>query len=97
MSARTCHRQKSQQQFGARNQPVDIDETEVGRIRLKLHRLMAKKISGNPEFKRNVENMRRTLSNLGGETKLRQEVLKKTLEHRMSQLEIEDSENNVSH
>ena len=92
MAARTCHRQKAQDIYGVKKQNLEIDETEVGQVRLKLHRLMSKRMSNNPEFKRNVENMRRTLSTLGGETKLRQEVLKKTMEHRMSKMTLENED-----
>ena len=92
MAARTCHRQKAQDTYGVRKQTIDIDETEIGQVRLKLHRLMAKRMAGDGEFKSNVENMRRTLSGIGGESKLRQEVLRKTMEHRMSKLTVENGE-----
>ena len=84
MSARTNQRKRSSVLFDARIQSVDVDETERGRVRVKLHRVMKKRMSENPEFKDNIENMRLTLSNLGGETKLEQEIMRKTLNLRMN-------------
>jgi hypothetical protein len=38
---------------------MDIEDTDIGRIRIKLSRLMANKTSGITAFKREVEKMRK--------------------------------------
>ena len=84
MSARTNQRNRSSKLFDARYQIVDVDETEEGQVRVKLRRLLKKRMSESQEFRGNIENMKKTLSNLGGETKLRQEIAGKTLNPRMN-------------
>ena len=84
MSARTNQRNRSSKLFDARNQSVDVDETEESQVRVKLRRLLKKRMSESQEFSGNIENMKKTLSNLGGETKLRQEIAGKTLNPRMN-------------
>jgi len=57
MAAQTEHRRKMSKFYAAQEGDIDIEDTEIGRVRIKLSRLMAKKMSGNPAFKRRVENM----------------------------------------
>lgn len=52
MAAQTEHRKKMSKFFAAQEGDIDIEDTEIGRVRIKLSRLMAKKMSGNPSFKR---------------------------------------------
>ncbi|KAH3830279.1 hypothetical protein DPMN_103520 [Dreissena polymorpha] len=52
MAAQTEHRKKMSKFYAAQEGDVDIEDTEIGRVRIKLSRLMAKKMSGNPAFKR---------------------------------------------
>lgn len=38
--------------YAAKEYHGDVTDTEIGRVRLKLSRLMAKEMSGNPAFRR---------------------------------------------
>ena len=76
MAAQTEHRKKMSKFYAAQGGEIDVEDTEIGRVRIKLSRLMAKKMSGNPAFKRSVEMMQ-SLLNSGGEAKLAQKISKK--------------------
>ncbi|KAH3830297.1 hypothetical protein DPMN_103537 [Dreissena polymorpha] len=80
MAAQTEHRKKMSKFYAAQEGDVDIEDTEIGRVRIKLSRLMAKKMSGNPAFKRSVKMMQELVKQ-GGESKLAQK-LSISLEHR---------------
>ena len=73
MAAQTEHRRKMSKFYAAQDQDVDIEDTEIGRVRIKLSRLMAKKMSGNPAFKRSVEQMQSLISS-GGVSILQEKV-----------------------
>lgn len=51
MAAQTHHRRKMSKFYAAQEGDIDVEDTEIGRVRIKLTRLMAKKMSGNPAFK----------------------------------------------
>ena len=91
MSARTKQLRRSSKLFDARHQNVDVDETEEGRVRVKLRRLLKKKMSESQEFKDKVENMRKTLTDMGGVTKLQQELSGKTSNIGKSPSVLEDT------
>ena len=91
MSARTKQLRRSSKLFDARHQKVDVDETEEGRVRVKLRRLLKKKMSESQEFKDKVENMRKTLTGMGGVTKLQQELSGKTSNIGKSPSVLEDT------
>ncbi|KAL5011893.1 hypothetical protein ScPMuIL_010444 [Solemya velum] len=55
------HRKKLSKMYLASANDEDVEETEVGRVRVKLQRLMAKKMKGNPEFKSKVEQFQCSL------------------------------------
>lgn len=74
MAAQTEHRKKMSKFYAAQEGDVDIEDTEIGRVRIKLSRLMAKKMSGNPAFKRRVEQMKLLLHEHGGEKKLAEKM-----------------------
>ena len=69
MAAQTEHRKKMSKFYAAQEGDIDIEDTDIGRVRIKLSRLMAKKMSGNPAFKRSVEMMQKMLEH-GGESRL---------------------------
>lgn len=73
MAAQAEHRKQVGKFLAAQEKDMDIEETEVGRIRIKLTRLMSKKMSGNPTFKREVENMKHII-HLQGETKFAEKM-----------------------
>lgn len=73
MAAQTEHRKKMSKFYAAQEGDIDIEDTEIGRVRIKLSRLMAKKMSGNPAFKRSVELMQKLLEQ-GGESRLAQQL-----------------------
>lgn len=79
MAAQTEHRRKMSKFYAAQEGDIDIEDTEIGRVRIKLSRLMAKKMSGNPAFKRSVEQMQKMLEQ-GGESRLAQK-LSESLSH----------------
>jgi hypothetical protein len=74
MAAQTEHRKKMSKFYAAQEGDVDIEDTEIGRVRIKLSRLMAKKMSGNPAFKRSVEQMKLMLNEQGGEKVLAEKM-----------------------
>ena len=65
MAAQVEHRKKMTKFLMAQESDMDVEETEIGRIRIKLFRLMAKKMSGNPAFKREVEKMTKVINQQG--------------------------------
>ncbi|KAL4230212.1 Leucine Rich repeat [Mactra antiquata] len=77
MAAQTEHRKKMSKFYAAQEGDIDIGETEIGRVRIKLSRLMAKKMSGNPAFRRSVQQMHNLLKSQGGELKLAQKMSEK--------------------
>lgn len=74
MAAQTEHRKKMSKFYAAQQGDIDIGDTEIGRVRIKLSRLMAKKMSGNPGFKRRVEQMKELLCEQGGDSKLAEKM-----------------------
>lgn len=62
MAAQTHHRKKMSKFYAAQEGDIDVEDTEIGRVRIKLTRLMAKKMSGNPAFK---HQSRRLLEQMG--------------------------------
>lgn len=77
MAAQTEHRKKMSKFYAAQEGDIDIGDTEIGRVRIKLSRLMAKKMSGNPAFRRSVQQMHNLLTQQGGELKLAQKMCEK--------------------
>ena len=73
MAAQTHHRRKMSKFYAAQEGDIDVEDTEIGRVRIKLTRLMAKKMSGNPAFKRSVKQMQ-DLLNSGGSAQLAEKV-----------------------
>ena len=73
MAAQTHHRKKMSKFYAAQEGDIDVEDTEIGRVRIKLTRLMAKKMSGNPAFKRSVEQMQNLL-HAGGSAQLADKV-----------------------
>ncbi|WAQ97928.1 LR74B-like protein [Mya arenaria] len=73
MAAQTEHRKKMSKFYAAQESDIDIEDTDIGRVRIKLSRLMAKKMSGNPAFKRSVQMMQDLLEK-GGEQRLAQNL-----------------------
>ena len=73
MAAQTHHRRKMSKFYAAQEGDIDVEDTEIGRVRIKLTRLMAKKMSGNPAFKRSVQQIQ-DLLNSGGSDTLAQKV-----------------------
>ncbi|XP_045204097.2 leucine-rich repeat-containing protein 74B-like isoform X2 [Mercenaria mercenaria] len=65
MAAQTEYRRKMGKFMAAQESDKDIENTEIGRIRIKLSRLMSKKMSGNPAFRRGVENMTKIITQQG--------------------------------
>ncbi|XP_052795635.1 leucine-rich repeat-containing protein 74B-like isoform X2 [Mya arenaria] len=57
MAAQTEHRKKMSKFYAAQESDIDIEDTDIGRVRIKLSRLMAKKMSGNPAFKRKMTSL----------------------------------------
>ena len=76
MAAQTHHRRKMSKFYAAQEGDIDVEDTEIGRVRIKLTRLMAKKMSGNPAFKRSVKQMQ-DLLNAGGSDTLAEKVKEK--------------------
>ncbi|XP_045204099.1 leucine-rich repeat-containing protein 74A-like isoform X2 [Mercenaria mercenaria] len=74
MAAQTEHRKKMSKFYAAQEGDVDIEDTEIGRVRIKLSRLMAKKMSGNPAFKRSVEQMKLLLHEQEGQQKFAEKM-----------------------
>lgn len=81
MAAQTEHRKKMSKFYAAQEGDIDIEDTEIGRVRIKLSRLMAKKMSGNPAFKRRVEQMKLLLHEQGGEKKLAEKMSDSLAQH----------------
>ncbi|KAL3880035.1 hypothetical protein ACJMK2_032307 [Sinanodonta woodiana] len=52
IAAQMEHRRKMSFFYAAKEDEESLEDTEIGRVRLKLQRLMAKKLADNPEFKR---------------------------------------------
>ncbi|KAL4230081.1 hypothetical protein ACF0H5_010466 [Mactra antiquata] len=52
IAAQAEHRKKMSKFYAAKEMKIDMSETEIGRVRLKLSRLMAKEMQGNPAFRR---------------------------------------------
>ena len=73
MAAQTHHRKKMSKFYAAQEGDIDVEDTEIGRVRIKLTRLMAKKMSGNPAFKRSVDQMH-TLLHAGGSAQLVEKI-----------------------
>jgi hypothetical protein len=59
MAAQAEHRRKMSKFLMAQVSDMDIEDTIIGRIRIKLSRLMANKTSGITAFKREVEKMKK--------------------------------------
>ncbi|XP_069129860.1 leucine-rich repeat-containing protein 74A-like isoform X2 [Argopecten irradians] len=62
MAGQQEHRAKMNKMYKATQQSVDVEDTEIGRVRLKLQRLMAKQMANNPAFKSRVERFQQSLS-----------------------------------
>jgi hypothetical protein len=60
MAAQAEHGRKMSKFLMAKVSDMDVEDTDIGRIRIKLSRLMANKISGNPAFKREVKSNKPT-------------------------------------
>ncbi|XP_060576717.1 uncharacterized protein LOC132734035 [Ruditapes philippinarum] len=65
MAAQAEHRRKMSKFLMAQESDMDVEDTDIGRIRIKLSRLMAKKMSGNPAFKHEVEKMTKVINQQG--------------------------------
>ncbi|XP_060084291.1 leucine-rich repeat-containing protein 74A-like [Ylistrum balloti] len=62
MAGQQEYRTKMNKMYKATQQSVDVEDTEIGRVRLKLQRLMAKQMANNPAFKSRVERFQQSLS-----------------------------------
>jgi hypothetical protein len=63
MQAQMIHkRQKAKMMKDIAQGTIDIEKTEVGRVRGKLQKLMAKHMDGNPAFKRRVEDFKKLMN-----------------------------------
>ncbi|CAG2224060.1 unnamed protein product [Mytilus edulis] len=90
MQAQMIHRrQKAQMMKDIADGSVDLEKTEVGRVRGKLHKLMAKHMDGNPAFKRRVDDFKKLLESSQKDEILRKEFEKKVAMRRSSKVERE--------
>ncbi|XP_021346225.1 leucine-rich repeat-containing protein 74A-like isoform X2 [Mizuhopecten yessoensis] len=62
MAGQQEYRAKMNKMYKATQQSVDVEDTEIGRVRIKLQRLMAKQMANNPAFKSRVERFQQSLS-----------------------------------
>ncbi|KAK3100393.1 hypothetical protein FSP39_019230, partial [Pinctada imbricata] len=62
MSAKADHRLKESRMHKATQHNISVEDTEVGRVRMKLQKLMARKMDGNPTFRARVEAFRDAIS-----------------------------------
>lgn len=62
MVAQQEHRKKMNKMYKDTQNAVDVEDTELGRIRLKLQKLMAKQMSGSPAFRSRVESFKKMLT-----------------------------------
>ncbi|XP_076117839.1 uncharacterized protein LOC143085396 isoform X2 [Mytilus galloprovincialis] len=90
MQAQMIHRrQKAQMMKDIADGSVDIEKTEVGRVRGKLHKLMAKHMDGNPAFKRRVDDFKKLLESSQKDEILRKDFEKKVAMRKSSKVERE--------
>jgi len=81
MAAKTLHRQK---ELKMRESNVAIEQTEVGRVRLKLQKLMARKMEGNPTFKHRVESFQEALK----DGRLKSQIFEKIIKRESKKTEV---------
>lgn len=80
-------RQKAKMMKDVAQGTIDIEKTEVGRVRGKLQKLMAKHMDGNPAFKRRVEDFKKLMNSSKKDEQLRVEFEKKMSMRKESKIE----------
>ena len=88
MQAQMIHkRQKAKMMKDLAHGTIDVEKTEVGRVRGKLQKLMAKQMDGNPAFKRRVEDFKKLMNSSKNDEQLRMEFERKMSVRRESKIE----------
>lgn len=100
MQAKVEYKMKEREMHNAsKNWNFDIENTDIGRVRIKLQRLMQKKMDGNPTFKARVDLFQEALKegklkSVFNDKRDRAKEREKVLQRRMSKREsvVQESE-----